>query len=308
MPNILTIGVEQPDQILNAGAYGAGAVIRLQTAATEAGAFADVSGAGSTPTTTVVTATNSYTGYDPNGIVSSWYRTRFENVGATRLSDWSPAFQVGDETSGLLCSLPDVCQRMFGTSTTTANNTEQILDIIRGVSADIEDHVGRWLAPRPTNPASEMTLLFDVECLSRELLLEQGHRIAGVRSVSAVGLATQSQPETGGSYTAATLADVLLRPRPTADGPASRLVLSNLAGSFFYPGYNTVQVTGSFGFASVPFDIQEVAIAAVTKRFIGKETAAPIVTIGPDGGTTILADLSPGNRATLARYAWPRAA
>jgi hypothetical protein len=310
VPNVLTITVENPDQIRNAGAYDTTAIMRLQTSATEAGAFADVSGTGSTPTIPVVAATNSYNGYDPNGIGSSWYRTRFENAGATRLSDWSAAFQTGDETVGLLCSVADVSQRMFGTSTTTANQTEMILDIIRGVSADIEGYVGRWLAPRPTNPASTMTLLFDNDGYSRSLLLEQGHVIAGVRSVTVVGVATSSQPETGGTFTSATLADVLIRPRPTADGPGLRLVLSDVAGSInrFYPGYNTVSVTGSFGFASVPADIQEVAIAAVTKRFLGKETAAAIVSLGPEGGVTILSDLSPANRATLLRYAWPRAA
>jgi len=62
VPNTLTITVENPDQVLNAGLYGAGAVVRVQTGATKTGVFADVSGAGSTPTIPVVTATRSYTG------------------------------------------------------------------------------------------------------------------------------------------------------------------------------------------------------------------------------------------------------
>lgn len=304
MPNVLKVPVESPDEILNAGAYGAGAVIRLQTSATEAGAFADVSGTGSTPTIAIVTATNSYTGYDPNGIVSSWYRTRYENAGATRLSDWSAAFQVGDETTGQLCSLYDACQRMFGTSTTTANNTEMILEIIREVSDEIEDYVGAWLAPRPTNPASTMTLLFDVERLGRSLVLENGVKRVGIRTLSSLGVATISQPESGGTYTTATVADVMLRPRPTADGPAARLeFLYPAVGaiSFFYPGYNTVSAVGSFGPASVPPRIQAVALAAVTKRFLGKETAATAIQLGPDGGIRLLADVSPAMRETLTR-------
>ena len=40
MPNQVKLTAENPDELLNAGAYGAGAVIRLQTAATETGAFA----------------------------------------------------------------------------------------------------------------------------------------------------------------------------------------------------------------------------------------------------------------------------
>ena len=86
MPNLVRVLVENPDELLNAGAYGAGAVVRVQTSATQAGTYADVSGTGSTPTLALVTLIRAYTGYDPNGTVSSWYRTRYENAGATRLS------------------------------------------------------------------------------------------------------------------------------------------------------------------------------------------------------------------------------
>lgn len=307
MPNIVKVTVENPDEILNAGAYDAGAVIRLQSAATEAGAFANVAGTGSTPSIAIVSTTRIYTGYDPAGTASTWYRTRYENAGASRLSDWSAAFQVGDETAGLLCSLYDVKQRVFGNASANVNEDEIILEIIREVSDDIEDYVGQWLAPRPTNPASTTTLLFDVPWewgACRELPLVYGARLAGIRAITAVGAASTTQPDTAGTYTAATLADVLLRPRPTADGPAIRLVLTPYptgAVSFFYPGLNTVQVTGSFGPAAVAPRVQSIAIAAVTRRYLGKETAAPAIAIGPDGGVRLLGDISTGMKATLDR-------
>jgi hypothetical protein len=310
VPNQLHISVENPDEILNAGAYAAGAVIRLQTSATEAGAFADVSGTGSTPTIAVVTLIRSYAGYDPNGIVSSWYRTRYENAGATRVSDWTPAFQVGDETAGLLCSLYDVRQEL-GTAPTDTSQDELILEKIRQVSAAIEGYVGAWLAPRPTNPASTMTLLFDVEYTTRSLLLEGNSRRFGIRTLTSLGVATSSQPESGGTYTAATVADVLLRPRPTADGPAYRLEFTNYpAGSLslFYPGYNTVQVVGSFGPASVPWDIQGVAIRAATRRVIGKSGGGVAIAVGPEGTQFLLPDMSGADRAALDRIRIPAAA
>jgi hypothetical protein len=93
VPNILDITVPNPDELLNAGAYGAGAVIRVQTSATQAGAYADVSGTGSTPTLAIVTGVLIYYGYDPSGTSTSWYRTRYENVGATRTSAWTTVFQ-----------------------------------------------------------------------------------------------------------------------------------------------------------------------------------------------------------------------
>lgn len=305
MPNQITITVENPDQILNAGTYAAGAVIRLQTSATEAGAFADVSGTGSTPTIAVVTLVRAYTGYDPNGIASSWYRTRYENAGATRVSDWTPAFQVGDETAGLLCSLYDVKQDLNETGTT---NDELILEKIRAVSDEIEDYVGAWLAPRPTDPASTTTLLFD-GCYGRVLYLERGDRRIGIRTLTALGIATFTQPEIGGIYTAATLAQVFLRPRPNGDGPAWRLEFSDISGGQFYPGYNTVQVTGSFGPASVAPRIQEIARAATIRRFLGKETATTgVIALGPDGGVKLLSDISPSMRATLDRIRVPAVA
>lgn len=300
MPNVIKLTVENPDEVLNAGAYGTAAVLRLQWSATEAGAFADVSGTGSTPTSTVLAATRSYTGYDPAGTSSTWYRTRFENTGATRVSDWSAAFQVGDETGGLLCSLYDVQQELGITA--NASNDELILEKITQVSAEIERYCGRWLAPRPTNPASTMTMNFDCPTWSRELLLTNDQRMVGIRTLTSLGIASTSQPETGGTYTAATLASVLLRPRPSADGPASRLVFNPTSGGWFYAGYNTAQAVGSFGPASVPRDIQAVAIAATVRRYSGKGAITPTVSLGPDGGVVLLADFSPTMMKTLNSY------
>jgi hypothetical protein len=323
VPNVVHIKVENPDEILNVGAYNAGAIIRLQTSATQVGGFADVSGAGSTPTIAVVTATRSYTGYDPNGIVSSWYQTRYENVGATRVSDWTPSFQVGDETAGLLCSLYDVQQELItGPIPVDANRDELILEKIAQVSAEIEGYCGRWLAPRPTNPASTMTLNFDVGMdthggdlyfaggvYGRELVLRNDFRVCGIRTLTALNIAFVSQPETGGVYSAANIADVMLRPRPVADGPANRLVFTNAnnVGSilYFYAGYNTVQATGSFGPASVPLDIQAVAIMAAVRRYAGKGSGAATVALGPDGGVMLLANFSPDMMKTLDRYRVP---
>lgn len=303
MPNLVRITVEGPDDILDPGAYGAGALVRLQSSATETGSFANVSGTGSTPTTPVVTGGRLYSGFDPNGVASSWYRVRYEALDASRLSNWTAPFQVGDETAGLLCSLYDAKQRLGSTDPDPAED-ELLLDIIREVSDEIEDYVGAWLAPRPRDPASTMTLLLDVEREGREVELKSGGRRVGIRTLVSLGIALTSQPEIGGTYSAATVADVLLRPRPTADAPASRLVLTDYpAGGFscFLPGYNALSVVGSFGPASVPYRIQGVALAAVTRRWLGKETASPAIALGPDGGVRLLADISPGMKATLDR-------
>ncbi len=87
MANILTLTASNPDQLLNAGAYGVGAVIRVQSGALAAGPFTDE---GTVP---IVAGTTSYTYYDTNGTSSTWYRIRYENAGGTTVSDWSTVFQ-----------------------------------------------------------------------------------------------------------------------------------------------------------------------------------------------------------------------
>lgn len=88
MPNILTLTALNPDQLLNVGAYGAGAVIQVQSGAAQVGPFAD-----ETPTVPLVAGTTSYTHYDTDGTTATWYRTRYENAGGTTTSEWSTAFQ-----------------------------------------------------------------------------------------------------------------------------------------------------------------------------------------------------------------------
>jgi hypothetical protein len=88
VPNILTLTALNPDQLLNTGAYGAGAVIQVQSGALRAGPFTD-----ETPTVPIVSGTTSYTFYDTDGTTATWYRTRYENAAGTTVSEWSTAFQ-----------------------------------------------------------------------------------------------------------------------------------------------------------------------------------------------------------------------
>jgi len=295
VPNILTIEVEQPDAILATGAYGAGAIARLQTSATEDGVYADVSGTGSTPTTAIVTAVRSYTAYDPAGTVSSWYRTRYENVGATRLSDWSDPFQVSPEGSGLICSLWDVKQELGTTATT---DDELILEHIRQVTAEIHSITGRLFVRTPASGTS--TFLFDVPMTGRILRVPKG-----ISNGTTLEVASQSQPESGGTYTTLGSTDWYLRPnvqdRDTG-WPATSIVLSNLAGAYFAYGYNTVRLTGAMGFATVPYNIQAIGIRAAAAMTLAKGSVGNAVPIGPNGGITVLRHISPADMETLTRY------
>ena len=87
MAVLVKVTVENPDEILSL--YGAGAIVQLQTSATETGVYADVD------TVAVVTGVYLYTIDHSAGTLTSWYRTRYENATETLTSDWSPVFQVG---------------------------------------------------------------------------------------------------------------------------------------------------------------------------------------------------------------------
>jgi hypothetical protein len=290
MANILQIPVDNPDELLNAGAYGAGAVIRVQSATTEAGVFADVSGTGSTPTISIVSGTGSYAGYDPSGTSTTWYRTRYENVGATRTSDWSVAFQVESAsyvTSELLklrANIPD-----------TVDDT--LLEQICGeVNAWIETFTGRIL-----RPFTYTNQLFDgwgypygdVTDYGRGLMVPNG-----IRSITTLEVANS----TGGSFVNVT-ADTFMR----GGTPATRIVLSNMptAGLYSFPGgYANIRLTGAGGPASVPEDVRGVGIAIAVRAWNGRQSGHTDI-VGNDqltGNPVVSRWVASEDKQTLMRY------
>ena len=299
MPNQITILVEDPDAILNAGMYGAAAEVQLQTSATEGGVYADVSGTGSTPTTIVLTGVRSYSGYDPSGTSSSWYRTRFTTAdGTTRVSDWSDPFQVAPEGSGLICALWDVKQEL-GEETITTND-ELITEKIRQVTAVINGYTGRLFTRNPASGTT--TFLFDVPYSTSVLRVPKG-----IAAATALEVASESQPESGGTYTTVTAGEWFLRPvvaERDFGWPATTIHISDVSSAYFTEGYNTVRLTGALGWASVPADIQAIGIRASVAAYLSKGSGAGgVAASGPNGSTWILRTISPADRETLDWYA-----
>jgi hypothetical protein len=291
MPNSIKVQVDDPAVLLNAGMYGAGAIVRLESSASEAGAYASV------VTAALVTTTNLYTLYDSAGSTSTWYRTRYENAGGSSFSDYSAAFQAGAEEGSFLCSLNDVEERLFGSAAVSVNEEETLLDIISEVSSAIEHATGRWLSPRPLSGTTTYRLHTGPGRVLRVPV--------GIRSITTLGIATQDQPESGGVYTTAAAASYYLDP-PIMDRdtgwPATRIRFTTTGGGQFFNASFGAEITGTFGFAETPPDIRGVAIEGVTRKYLGKETASPAIAIGPDGGVRLLAALSPDARAIIEWY------
>jgi hypothetical protein len=276
MSAIVRIVAEDADELLNAGAYGAGAIIRVQSAATSGGAYADLTGTGSTPTIPLVAGDRTYTAYDPNGTATTWYRTRYENAGATRLSDWSTVFQVG--TGDRLCTVGQVLSRLIQAGQPTDNADDELLDdLIVQVSDWIQHYTGRKLVPE-----TGVTYVFDT------FLGYVLHVPRGVRAITSMGVASTHQPDSGGAYTSIPAADQLLRPKavdlPTG-WPATQVWISrgSLAGTVtsFSTAQNGCTITGDFGFAQTPPDIQAVAIDAVVAAYQARKLGTSGV-IGAD--------------------------
>jgi hypothetical protein len=91
MSILLRLTVPNPDDILTG--YGAGALIRIERAATEAGAYAEVD------TEAVVATSFLYEVWDAAGLDTSWYRTRYSNALNTAQSEYGDSFSPGTPTA-----------------------------------------------------------------------------------------------------------------------------------------------------------------------------------------------------------------
>ena len=214
-------------------------------------------------------------------------------AGGTSTSDWSPVFQVGTEEGGLICSLYDVKQ-VLGIADAITTSDEELLEIIRAVTDEFESETGRDF----TGARSDVTFRVHTR-YGRTLWFPKG-----LQSVTTLGIATQDQPASGGTYTtAATTTWYLDPPEYERDPywPATRIVFLN--GGQFYNASFGAEITGRPGFAAVPPRLSRIAANAVASKFITKGKDGPRAVIGPDGRTTILRDVSPADWATVMSYA-----
>lgn len=105
----VTIALDAPTDVL--AGYSAGALIRVQSSATEDGVYANLT------TIAVVAGTYTYEYWDNAGDTTTWYQWRLENAGGTETGEYSEPFQGVDPatsgpTSGAYADIDDLLLQM----------------------------------------------------------------------------------------------------------------------------------------------------------------------------------------------------
>ena len=180
-----------------------------------------------------------------------------------------------------LVTTAQVKTRIFPAGVTDTADDVLISELIDQVSDYIEQWTGRKLVP-----VSSTTYVFDT--FSGYVL-----RIPiGIRTITSMGVNNlTNQPDAAGSYTTVTATDYLLRPKVQdmpQGWPFTEVWISRgtLAGTISAFGniQNGATITGTFGFAAVPPEIQRVAIDAVVDLYESRKNGEGRV-IGDSMGT-----------------------
>lgn len=184
------------------------------------------------------------------------------------------------------------------------NDDTLISELIDQVSSFIESTTGRKFAP--DNAA---TYVFDTD---------EGSALRipyGIRTITSMGVSSSHQPDSGGTYTTIPAADILLRPKAVdamIGWPFTEVWITRgtLAGTirYFSRADNGCTITGNFGFATVPPDVQAACIDAVVAAYAVRKMGASGV-IGAEGTamppwSAFFGHGSP-QMQTLTRYAAP---
>jgi hypothetical protein len=180
----------------------------------------------------------------------------------------------GAGSSAGLVTLAQVKARIFPVGLVDTGEDTLLAELI-GQSTDyIQGLAGRTFVPEPA-------ATYVVDTASGSVIEVR----RGIRSVTALGVATSDQPDSGGTYTSVALSDVLLRPnameRPP-NWPPTRILLRGTGVGRLATAMNAAQITGDFGFAAVPPVVQAIALDAVAAAYTAK-AAGDSDTIGADG-------------------------
>jgi hypothetical protein len=293
MSNIFTITVE--DAAAQLVTYDAGALIRVQSSATEGGSYVNLTGSGSTPTIALISGLSEYVVYDPAGDSTTWYKYRFEASDGDPAGSYSDAF-LAPTGSGLLCTLADVKLRLGRNLSTDTVDDELIVSMI----GEVSDWIQTSVIHRKLTPIDATTMTLDgLDAWDDGSIMPVP---AGIRTLTNVEIATA----TGESFGTAAAGTYFLRPtefnRPPG-WPATQVHLSDQSSDRFYDGYANVRLTGTFGWTEVPREVREIAATAVVRAYHARAAGQQDIIGNDDYGRPIVSRyVSRRDKDTLRRY------
>lgn len=235
--------------------YGAGAKIWLESSANGTSGWTAVT------SEVIVAGTEAVYFRDSSGTSATYYRTYITESAGTEPSDYSAVFLTGS-----VAGYTDIFRAKSYLSITDAVDDARLPFVVNAVNAEMTRRIGVFLGP-----SSDTLRLYDgadaVRNCSRLWIP------GGIRTLTAVRLAST----TGGSLTAATLADFLLRPKAQelrTGMPYMRVDISDQSASRFDYGMDNVELTGTFGYAAVPDDLASLADMIVTRTWADRNAGS----------------------------------
>lgn len=265
------IELDAPDDALRD--FGAGALLRVERAASKDGVYAELG------TVAIVAATFTYEYFHSSGVVTDWYRWRVSNALNTVQSGYAAPFQGRDTgqsspASDSYATLDDLLltHRQAVTDTRVLNRYAQVL---RETTRDLIRELGDVDFFRHPQAGTEQRILHGA---GGDVL----HVHEGIVDLSTVEIRT----EFGGSWIALDAADYSLEaeldePNIPPGTPAFHIRLSPTGTYTAWPKLRSaVRLTMAWGWPAVPADAIGANLAWARQR-IGWEPSQPGGTPGP---------------------------
>jgi hypothetical protein len=299
--NLIRVPLANPDELLTA--FGANALIRVQSGSSASGPWSDLVSA---PTQVMVATTYSYLFTDAPGTVATWYQFRTENSGGTVLGAYQALGQQGAST--LMAKLEDARQRLKIAGMATV---DWILhSSLVSASAFLENRTGRHFYRTPNDGTTAQFLFDGWDESDGGRVCEQGRCLLvprGIVSLTTLEVATF----TGDAYHTIPTTDWFLRPNAQERDPgwpATELWMTNIPSSAnsapaFYPGFGTVRLTGVLGWPAVPWELNDMCLRLVVNGYRAFSAGgADQFQTGMDGSRNWERMLSGSDLHTLGKY------
>lgn len=297
----LQVTVANAAELLATQAYGAGALLRWESGALQAGPFVEGG------TVALVSGTSLYDVWDAAGVVGTWYRTRISNSGGTTFSAYSAPFQGGISTTA--ATLDDFLAGFEGPAPVAARYG-RILDCLAQAHDTMLAEIGFDFTRHPAISGDEQRLFdgriggHDGGRYSWVGGEDRIHIHLGIVSVTLI----EARWTLVGPWVAMDPADWYLDPATPEIGESYDHIVLSQFGKWpvVPPGQRTIRVTGAFGYATPPVRIKAGELA-LARQLYRADSTMPGGQAGPDewsSGSSVMPRGWPD--ATYRAIAWYR--